>query len=198
MISTRSWLAVMLLAFASIASGHDTGAGGGGGGAGGAHASAGGGLAGGGGSHAAASGGLGGSHVATGASFAGAGVTGSTGSHVPAGGAAAAHAGGGVSPADDVRAAALMYSGAVSSDTLKGATVSHETIEGRPATVVHVKLPLTDAARRKLHRKGFDECESQTPSGREPFFCVRDPRDPLRCFDFAEQSAQQQSAARTP
>jgi hypothetical protein len=122
-------------------------------------------------------------------------AAGGGGSHVATAGRAATHASE-VSPADEVRGAALMYSGVVSSETLKGATVRHETIEGRPATVVHVKAPLTDAARRKLHRKGF--YESETSARPETFFCVRDPRDPLRCFDFTEPSAQRLPAAQLP
>jgi hypothetical protein len=188
MISMRSWLAMALLLFASIALGHPAGGGGGGGGAGGAgggaaHSSGGGSLAADGGGHVAAGGG--GGHIAAAGG----------GSHAATAGSAAAHAGW-VSPADEVRGTALMYSGAVSSETLKGATVSHETIEGRPATVVHVKAPLTDTARRKLHRKGF--YESETRATPETFFCVRDPRDPLRCFEFTEPSAERPPAAQMP
>jgi hypothetical protein len=153
MISRRSWITVVVLSFASIALGNNTVGGGGADGGGGAHAAGGGSLAGGG------------------------------GSHMPAGSGAAAHAGG-VSAADEVRSGALM-SGVVSSDALKGATVSHETVEGRPATVVRVvqELPLTDAVRRKLHRKGFYE----PLPGKERFFCIRDPTRPLRCFDLTDQ-----------
>ncbi len=104
------------------------------------------------------------------------------GGHTTLGETAAGHAG---SP----RGAAAIRAGVLGSGALQGATVSHTSIEGRIATVVHITQgpPLTDEERRRLMHAGF----FQTHTGEAVFYCNREaardpraPRDQMRCFEF--------------